>query len=128
MSKKLQFIPPILLLTAFVWALSGACATTPFTLDHCEVTADCHSESQDIPGTVCRNNWCVCEDPSWRGCCDKADETPNGECAASCKPCSECRLGSAVVCGLTPECVVDPLCGVPSDGGVPGAETTWDAQ
>lgn len=66
---------------------------SPYTYLNCSETADCHSRSQNVPGTVCKNNRCVCQDRTYAICCD-VNQADDPDCALECRPCSSCPEGT----------------------------------
>jgi len=93
----------------------GGCSDKPLMGGACEVDADCQSEFQLVPGTVCRSSRCECADPAHRICCGRGEHPP--DCFLSCRPCDECAVGTEGCpsgCQSDAECPgpPDPRCGV----------------
>jgi hypothetical protein len=72
-----------------------SCGSDPYTYRECEGTSDCHQPTQTIPGAICTDGQCSCEDSSKVICCELGDDGPN--CEVACRDCIECADG-------TPEC------------------------
>jgi hypothetical protein len=75
--------------------IAASCGNDPYTYRECEVTGDCHQPTQQIPGTICDDDQCRCEDPDQVICCKFGDKREN--CPQACRDCLECAEG-------TPEC------------------------
>jgi hypothetical protein len=80
---------------AAIVAIAASCGNDPYTYRECADTPDCHQPTQQIPGTICEDEQCRCEDPSLVICCKFGDKRPN--CPLACRDCLECAEG-------TPEC------------------------
>ena len=76
----------------------------------CEVDGDCQSQYQTVPGTGCSDGQCECMDPLEHICCSKGETAL--ECFLSCRPCSECAVGTE---GCPSGCQRDEECPGPPD-------------
>ncbi|MGK4005600.1 hypothetical protein WMF31_23440 [Sorangium sp. So ce1036] len=93
-----------------------ACGEEIYTGGLCAETDDCHSEYQNVPGTICVGGQCVCWEPGTGICCARGQEEPN--CILECRPCHECGVRPAECEGI-PEppgwCDTDADCPGPPD-------------
>lgn len=98
--------------TAIWFAMPLAC-DSPYTYAHCGGTDDCHLGAQNIPGTVCKDNLCTCQDRTYVICCDIRD-ADDPDCALACRPCWSCPEdtkgceGKEYECRLPSECPAVP--------------------
>jgi hypothetical protein len=65
------------------------CESGPYTGGRCAAFEDCHSSSQAVPGTICVDESCICEDRRLVICCAPGDEAPG--CQLACRPCEACN-------------------------------------
>ncbi len=107
---------------------------------NCNITEDCHSDFNNIPGSSCVESKCVCDEPGYMHCCPGGDienceaQPPNDY---RCRPAAECQppdagptgsggagsgTGGATGTGGTggdptppPECTMDSECAGPPD-------------
>lgn len=73
-------------------ALAASCGPDPYTYGDCENSSDCHQVTQQIPGTICEDGTCRCEDSSQVICCEFGDTRPH--CPVACRDCLECAEGT----------------------------------
>ena len=100
---------------SLVALFQGGCSDPPPIGGICNVDADCQSEFQLVPGTVCRTGRCECADQSHHICCARGEHPP--DCFLSCRPCEECAVGTQACpsgCQSDAECPGPPdaRCGV----------------
>ncbi|WP_437671793.1 hypothetical protein [Sorangium sp. So ce131] len=89
----------------------------PWLGGYCDKDAHCHSDYQNIPGTICIDERCECQDPDYHICC-LPSEARDSKCSLACRPCSECAAGTTGcegVGGVDTGCQSDAECpGPPS--------------
>ncbi|AUX23846.1 hypothetical protein SOCEGT47_043760 [Sorangium cellulosum] len=100
-------------LTLLSAALFFACGDGPYQGGRCATTDHCQSEDQNVPGTICVDEHCVCGEPGKVICCARGEEEPS--CFLECRECSECAEGT-LECSGYPE----PSGGCESDAECPG--------
>lgn len=115
------------LAASLVALFQGGCSDPPPIGGACNVDADCQSEFQLVPGTVCRTGRCECADPTHHICCARGEHPP--DCFLSCRPCEECAVGTQACpsgCQSDAECPGPPdaRCGV---GRCVSGECTMEA-
>ncbi|WP_437830052.1 hypothetical protein [Sorangium sp. So ce1153] len=86
----------------------------PYQGAACEVTDDCHSEHQNVPGTICVDEVCECWEPGKVVCCARGEREPG--CILECRSCDECGEDRPAECEGVPE----PPGGCESDAECPG--------
>jgi hypothetical protein len=72
-----------------------ACGDAPYQGGKCATTVDCISEHQNVPGSICQDERCICPVPGEAPCCARGTEEPG--CFIECRPCGECA-GQPVEC------------------------------
>jgi hypothetical protein len=88
------------------------CESGPYMGGRCETFEDCHSSSQAVPGTLCVEESCVCEEPALVICCAPGDAAPG--CPLACRPCDACNpatldANDRARCGVK-SCDADDTC------------------
>lgn len=92
-----------------IWSTIPLACKSPYTYLNCDETEDCHSGVQNVPGTVCVEDVCKCQDRSEVICCDfrRADDP---DCKLACRPCWECPEGTKGCEGADFECRLPADC------------------
>lgn len=75
-----------------------ACGNGPYIGGKCATTDHCQSDLQNVPGTICVDEHCVCGEPGKVICCALGEEKPG--CFEECRTCDECAEGTAECSGV----------------------------